>query len=152
MKVGRRVGLCFLAFNSIAIAVRAAGVTGTNAPPALSAPSDNILEMLLRITGAFCLVIAIFIFGVWFFKRSRLFSLYQGGHAQLKVLETRSLGYRNTLLVIGYSQQRFLIAVSATGVNLLCPLPDAGAAEAGSIPQPQSSFSQQLNALPERKA
>jgi flagellar biogenesis protein FliO len=49
----------------------------------------------------------------------------------LNVFETRSLGGKTALFVVGYEQERFLIASSPTGVNLLSHLPtaaDTGAA------------------------
>lgn len=149
MKVRTLFGLSFLVLMSAAIVVQA-GLVATNSPSQPQPPPGNPLEVLIRITGAFFLVIAVLVFGAWFFKRSRLFSLYQGGPAQLKVLESRSLGYRTTVLVVGYSHHRFLVAVSPTGVSLLSSLPDASPAEAASLARP--SFSEQLSALQERKA
>jgi flagellar biogenesis protein FliO len=108
-----------------------------------------LLFVVLRLIGALLLVISVLLCGVWFFKRSRFFSLYQGGPAQLKVLESRSLGYRNTLFVVGYAQHRFLLAASTTGVNLVSLLPDAAPAEPAAIQG--RSFAEQLGAMQDPK-
>lgn len=122
----------------------------TNALPTLSStpPSGNVLEVMLRMTGALIVVFALFLGGIWFFKRSRLFALYQGGNSQLRVIETRSIGFRNNLVVVGYNQQRFLLSVSATGVNLVTALPDAEMEEEPApVAVSPSSFAEQLTAL-----
>lgn len=149
MKVRPLFGLSFLVLTSVGIAVHAASVA-TNTSSVLQQSSSTLLETLIRIVGAFFLVIAVFVAGVWIFKKSRFFSLYQSSPAQLKVLESRSLGYRNSLLVVGYYHHRFLVSVSATGVSLLSSLPDAPAE--GSASLDHSPFSEQLNALQGRKA
>jgi flagellar biogenesis protein FliO len=148
MKVRPHFGLTFLMLVLVTGTAEAAGIA-TNGPALPTLPPDNLLETLLRITGAFVLVIAVFVFGAWFLRKSRFLSLYQGSQAQLKVLESKSLGYRSTLLVVGYYHHRFLVAVTATGVNLLSPLPDAQKTESA---PPQQTFSEHLNALQDRKA
>ena len=78
----------------------------------------------------------------------------QGGRAaKLNVLETRSLGNRHAIYVVGYDRERFLIASSPGGVNLLSHLATATEAEstsaAGSSPTP--SFAQALAQVLKRK-
>lgn len=116
----------------------------TNALPNLSSGSGDFLEKFVQMLGAFIFVVSIFVLGAWLFKRSRLFPMYKSGSAHLQILESRSLGYRNCLWVVGYDQQRFLLGTSATGVSLLTSLPDVSPSAATS--SERSSFSDQLKA------
>lgn len=119
----------------------------TNAAPTLTVSSGSLIEVVLRMLGALIVVFALFMGGVWLFKRSRFFSLYQGVPAQLKILESKSLGYRSNLMVVGYSHQRFLLAVSATGVRLISSLPSAPLTDGGTHPDESSAFSDRLSAV-----
>ena len=148
MNARRCFGLTAFLIVPLTVATQAASPE-TNSLPRLTESSGDFLEKFLQMIGAFILVISILILGAWLFKRSRFFSLYKSGQSQLQILESRSLGYRNSLLVVGYSQHRFLLAASATGVSLISPLPDAS-------PHPQTSsgqsaFSDQLKSAQERK-
>lgn len=87
------------------------------------------LFSLLRIFGALALVIGIFLGGVWLFRNWQRLTQQRGRQPRLNLLETRSLGGRHTIHVVGYEQERFLIAVSPGGVNLLSHLPAAGEEE-----------------------
>ena len=59
-------------------------------------------------------------------------ALKRGGRsAQLQIIETRSLGGRHALYVVGYQQQRLLLASSPAGVTLVSHLPGADAPEPG---------------------
>lgn len=128
--------------------VSAAELT-TNLPPALSTPpSTGMLEVLLRMIGALLVVFGLFLGGIWLFKRTRLFTLYQGGPSELRVLESRSIGHRNSLVVVGYHEQRFLLSVSATGAHLVTNLPDAAPeSEKPVTATVRPSFAEQLTAL-----
>jgi flagellar biogenesis protein FliO len=66
-------------------------------------------------------------------------------------LEVRSLGARHALYVIGYAQQRFLIAASPTGVTLLSHLPTAENTAAETL-IPPPSFTDSLLRVLGRKA
>ncbi len=144
MKLRACSGLLLPAAALFEMGVRGADLQ-TNAFPSLQQPSGDLLFVMLKLIGALFLVIAVFLLGVWFFKRSRWFSLYQGAPAQLKILESRSLGYRNTLFVVGYSHHRFLLAASTTGVSLVSPLPDAS--PTGEVSPSAPSFAEQLHAV-----
>jgi len=89
------------------------------------------------------LVTALLLGGAWAFKKSRWFPLYQAGPAQLRILESKPMGQRNNLIVVAYMHHRFLVAVSATGINLLCPLPDE---PEGSAPSGGPTFAEKLDA------
>jgi flagellar biogenesis protein FliO len=100
---------------------------------------------LLRILGAFALVIGIFFGGVWLFKNWQRLAVQRGRAPKLNVLETRSLGGRHAVYVVGYEQERFLIAASSNGVTLLSHLPAAGnEPDAETKTSPAPSFSEAL--------
>ena len=105
--------------------------------------------MFFQMMGALIFVVSVFVLGAWLFQKSRLFPISRGGAAQLQILESRSLGYRNGLLVVGYNHQRFLLATSATGINLLTALPDVGPTAVTS--NEGSSFAGKLDAARDRK-
>lgn len=121
----------------------------TNAAAApLAAPSlaDSGLSVL-RVFGALALVLGLFFGGVWVFKNWQRLTVQRGRAPRLNILETRSLGGRHSIFVVGYDQERFLIASSPSGVNLLSHLP--GAAAEGETPAagkdvPAPSFAQAL--------
>jgi flagellar biogenesis protein FliO len=80
---------------------------------------------VLRVMGALALVLGLFLGGVWVFRNWQRLTIQRGRTAQLNVIETRSLGGKHALYVIGYEQERFLLASSPAGVNLLSHLPSA---------------------------
>jgi flagellar biosynthetic protein FliO len=96
--------------------------------------------------GALALVIGIFLGLVWLFKNWQRLAIRRGRAPKLSILETRSLGGRHAIYVVGYEQERFLISSSPGGVNLLSHLPTATAGEStgstGSSTTP--SFTQAL--------
>ena len=104
---------------------------------------------LLRVTGSLAIVIGIFLGGVWLYKNWQRLSVQRGRAPKLNILETRPLGARQSLFVVAYEQQRFLIATSPAGVNLVSHLPDAEAApvqpaEKTSGPMPFAQALQQV--------
>jgi flagellar biogenesis protein FliO len=115
------------------------------APPLL--PDAGI--SLLRVTGSLAIVIGIFLGGVWLYKNWQRLAVQRGRAPKLNILETRPLGARQSLFVVAYEQQRFLIATSPAGVNLVSHLPDAeaapaAAAEKTSGPMPFAQALQQV--------
>ena len=121
----------------------------TNSPPTFGPSSEDLVAILIRMLGAFAIVVGVFLVAAWFFKKSRLFATYQGAGAQLKILETRSLGHRNALIVVGYQNRRLLLAASSTGVQFLSPLPDAE--DGGLDGTDGGTFAQRLDAAQEEK-
>ncbi len=93
--------------------------------PAVSSTLPDMGTSMLRVAGALALVIAIFLGGVWLFKNWQRLTLRKGATPKLNVLEVRSLGQRQAIYVIGYEQQRILLASSSAGVTLLSHLPSA---------------------------
>jgi len=96
----------------------------TNQPPALSADLPDVGMSLLRVAGALALVVGLFLGGVWCYKNWQRLALYRGRSPKLNVLEVRPMGGRHALYLVGYEQQRFLLASSPNGINLITHLPD----------------------------
>lgn len=88
------------------------------------APLPDTGAALLRVAGALMLVFALLFGGVWLVKNWQRLALRKGRAPKLRLLETQSLGGRQGVYVIGYEQQRFLVAASPTGVSLLSQLPE----------------------------
>ena len=121
----------------------------TNTAPAgpLTAPSSLDAGLsFIRVIGALALVIGLFLGGVWLFRNWQRVGGVRGRAPKLNVLETRSLGGRHAIYVIGYDRERFLIASSPGGVNLLSHLATATEEEANTSAQvsPAPSFAQAL--------
>jgi flagellar biogenesis protein FliO len=106
---------------------------------------------LLRVAGSLALVLALFFGGVWLFKNWQRMAVGRGRSLKLHVLEARPLGPRQALYVVGYEQQRFLVASSPAGVALLTRLPE-GEAEPASAPAALPSFTDALQRVLTQKA
>jgi flagellar biogenesis protein FliO len=108
------------------LAAATCSAESTNASSLLLSPSlSNTGPSLLRVLGALALVIGVFLGGVWLFRNGRQFAFRRGATPRLAVLESRSLGARQALYVVGYDQERFLVAATPAGINLLSHLPTA---------------------------
>jgi flagellar biogenesis protein FliO len=103
--------------------------SATNAPAAVAAPLELPLPSagpsIIRVLGALALVLGIFFGGVWLFRNWQRLTIQRGHAPKLNVLETRPLGGKHALYVIGYEQERFLLSSSPTGVTLITHLPQA---------------------------
>ena len=111
--------------------------------PALSTP--DVGASLLRVMGALALVLGLFLAGVWLFRNWQRLTVQRGRAPKLNVLEVRSLGGRQAIYVVGYEQERFLLASSPAGVNFLTHLPSAGNEdESAAEAKPNLPFSQAL--------
>jgi flagellar biogenesis protein FliO len=107
----------------------------------LTAPElPGVGPSLLRVLGALALVIGIFLGGVWLFRNWQRLIRAPGHTPKLNIIETRPLGGRQTLYVVGYEQERFLLASSPSGVSLLTHLPDATEVEAPPAGKASPSF------------
>ena len=91
--------------------------------------SPDLAASVLRMGGALALVVALFLGGVWLFKNWQRFGLRRGAVPKLNVLEVKSLGQRQAIYVVGYEQQRLLLASSPAGIVLVSHLPEAAAVE-----------------------
>jgi flagellar biogenesis protein FliO len=143
-------------------------ISVTNRPPVASELPD-VTFPLFRVFGALAVVVALFVGGAWLFRNWSGFAGPRGRTARLRMLEMRSLGNRHALFVVGYDQQRLLIASSPAGITLLERLPsepefpspastdastdtDPGSAVGGAIGLPHSapshrSFAEALRGL-----
>lgn len=123
----------------------AAGETTNAVVQPLAAPTlPDAGVSFIRVLGALALVIGIFLAGVWLYKNWQRLALRRGHAPRLNVLETRSLGGRQALHVVGYELERFLISSSAAGVNLLSHLPGATEEAPDAKPSTAPSFAQAL--------
>lgn len=111
------------------MAFGATPLVSTNLPPASPAFPDASLSVI-RVFGALALVLGLFLGGVWLFKNWQRVTVNRGRPAQLQILETRALGGKHALYVVGYQQQRLLLASSPNGVSLVSHLPEDDAASA----------------------
>jgi flagellar biogenesis protein FliO len=103
-------------------------VLSTNLPPISPAFPDASFSVI-RVFGALLLVLALFLGGVWVFKNWQRLTLHRGRPSQLQILETKALGGKHALYVVGYQQQRLLLASSPNGVALVSHLPSADPAD-----------------------
>lgn len=92
--------------------------------------TPSIASSVIRMIGALCVVLSLLFAGVWAFRNSGKFGPGRGRAAKLKILESRSLGHRHAVFVVGYDQQRLLLSSSPNGVTLLTHLPEATVEEA----------------------
>jgi flagellar biogenesis protein FliO len=93
--------------------------------PAVPNALPDMGVSLLRVCGALALVVGLFLAGVWLFKNWQRLGRSQGSAARLNVLEIKSLGHRQNIYVVGYQQQRLLLASSPAGITLVSHLPAA---------------------------
>ncbi len=105
---------------------------------------------VFRLTGAFGFVIALFLASVWLFRNWRRLSPAGRRGPKLVVHETKSLGGRHALYVVGYEQQRLLLAASPGGVTLVSHLPAAEVEPESSV-VPMPSFPVALQEMLSRK-
>ena len=127
-----------IAFGLLALASTSFGADAVMAPP-----PPSIGFSVLRMIGALCLVFSLLFGGVWIYRNSARFAPGRGRANKLRVLESRALGHRHSIFVVGYENQRLLLSTSPTGVTMLSHLPEASAAdaEAESAAEPAPNFS-----------
>jgi flagellar biogenesis protein FliO len=125
-------------------ALTAGAETNSTAGSLTPPPLPDAPATFFRVMGALALVIGIFLGGVWLFKNWQRLAIQRGHAPKLSVLETRSLGGRHAIYVIGYEQERYLIASSPAGVNLLSHLPAATETGSDTGNPPKPTFTQAL--------
>jgi flagellar biogenesis protein FliO len=139
-----------LAWIGWAVAGARAFAAGTTNREATATPIDVLPEAglsALRVAGALAVVLALFLGGVWLFRNWQRLALRRGGSARLALLETRSLGNRQALFVVGYERQRMLLAASPAGVSLIAHLPEADDGTGVASPSPVPSFAAALQQM-----
>jgi flagellar biogenesis protein FliO len=114
--------------------------------PPVAPALPEVTFSLVRIFGAMLLVLALFFGGVWLFRNYERLTGARGRPNKLQILEMKALGNRHALFVVGYEQQRLLIASSPGGITLLDRLPPATSAEAETVTAP-ASFAETLGKL-----
>jgi flagellar biogenesis protein FliO len=123
----------------------------TNAPvTAATLPGSGLPDTgasVLRVAGAFVVVVGIFLAGIWLYRNWQTVSARQGGGVKLSLLEVKSLGQRQMLYVVGYQQQRMLLASTPAGISLLSHLPDAAEGEKAPATAPISFAAALQNVL-----
>lgn len=121
---------------------------GTNAL-SLQPQFSDLGASAIRIFGAMLLVIALFLGGVWLLKNWQRVALRRNGPPRLQVIESRSLGNRFSIFVVGYDQQRLLIGCSPAGITLLSQLPSETQPPDAAHPPP--SFARSLQQMMDQK-
>lgn len=119
--------------------------------PAISGALPDLGVSLVRVVGALGVVIALFLVGVWLFRNWQRLAWRKGAPPKLAVLEVKTLGQRQSLFIVGYEQQRMLIASSSAGITLLSHLP-AAESEPAAAAAPKMGFAEALQQVLARKA
>jgi len=133
-----------------------------SAAPAGFAQSTNTLTLhtdlpdvgvsALRVFGALAIVLAVFFAGIWLFRNGQRIAWRKTGAPKLAIIETRPLGNRFALYVVGYEQQRLLIGSSPAGLSILSQLPPATETKnETATPAESASFMQCLQQVLKRK-
>jgi flagellar biogenesis protein FliO len=123
----------------------------TNLPVASPALPDASFSVI-RVFGALVLVLGLFLAGVWLFRNWQRLTLQRGRPSQLQILEMKALGGKHALYVVGYQQQRLLLASSPAGVALVSHLPSADATEVEPAKLSGENFVQVLQQAVQAKA
>jgi flagellar biogenesis protein FliO len=87
---------------------------------------------------------------VWLFRNWQRVAIQKGGGAKLNLIEVKALGQRQALYVVGYQQQRMLLASSPAGITLVSHLPEAGENETAA-PAQNLSFAEAFQHVLGRK-
>lgn len=125
--------------------------TSTHAAEAsVPPPLPDLGSSVFRLAGALVFVVALFLIGAWGFRRWQQLKVNRTPGPRLAVIDVQSLGPRQTLYVVGYERQRFLIGSSASGLSLITHLPE-GDSEAVA-PPPSVSFATAFQQVIHRKA
>jgi flagellar biogenesis protein FliO len=146
---------CVAGLNASAEALT--GTNLTNFPMSTGASLPDTGASVVRVFGALVLVIAIFLGGVWLFRNWQRFAIQKGGGAKLNLIEVKSLGQRQALYVVGYQEQRMLLASSPAGITLVSHLPAAEETEKAAATTPAAkpgtrvSFAEAFQAVLHRK-
>jgi flagellar biogenesis protein FliO len=132
------------------------------APPAGFAQSTNKLALhadlpdvgvsVIRALGVLAILLAVVFAGVWLFRNGQRIVWRRTGVPRLAILETRPLGNRFVIYVVGYDQQRLLIGSSPAGLCLLSQLPPSnGTTDEIAVPGERASFTECLQQVLNRR-
>lgn len=120
------------------LASASAASVSTNSLPLVEPSLPGAWASLLRLFGAMLVVMAIFLAAAWIFRKWLMQGPATRSPGKLRILEIRPLGHRHALYVVGYEQQRLLLASSPSGVVFLSSLPASDASEPPAVPAPNS--------------
>ena len=112
-----------------------AGAVPSTLAAAAEAGMPSMAGSLLRVCAALAAVFGLFLGGVWLVRNWPRLLSRPVRSPDLQVIECRPLGGRQALWVVGYRQQRLLVASSPGGITLLTHLPEAGESEAATAPR-----------------
>jgi flagellar biogenesis protein FliO len=145
---------CAAALADSSSLTNAASLTNIVAAPPVVLPSGlpDTGASVFRVMGALVLVIAIFLGGVWLFRNWQRLSVQKHGGAKLNLIEVKSLGQRQAIYVVGYQQQRMLLASSPAGITLLSHLPASDEPETAAAPAAKMSFAEAFQHVLNRKS
>ena len=146
-KLVRRAHWLTIALAVFIATTASAQTTNSLAPTKLELPPlPDAGPSIIRVIGALALVLGIFFGGAWLYRNWQRLTIQRGRAPKLNVIETRPLGGKHALYVIGYEQERFLLSASPTGVSLLTHLPGAekDSPETTDTTQAPPSFAQAL--------
>ncbi len=98
--------LCLLLWKSVlnSACAAAAEVATTPIPD-----SSGLAGSVIRLFGALTLVFALFMGFIWIWKRWQRVGGQRRVHRKLQILESRPLGNRQSLCVVGYEGRRLLL-------------------------------------------
>jgi flagellar biogenesis protein FliO len=121
------------------------GAVSTNSVGFTPSPAFDTTGSMIRVMGALGIVFAVFFGGIWLFRNWQRLLVKRGVAPRLNVLEARSIGNRQSILVVAYGEQRLLVGAAPSGLSLLSHLPsEEGSPEAVSTPaspgRPTPSF------------
>ncbi len=135
-----------LAFLLVTLASSPLACLGAEAAATPELPSVG--PSVVRLLGAFALVIALLLGGLWLARNGFRFNSRHQKQRELKILEVRMLGQKQSLMVVGYQDQRLLLGSAPTGVTFITRLPDLSPEEQQALETaeatPSPSFSQAL--------
>lgn len=125
--------VAFILFAVSSLAARAADsvvAASTNSVAFTPSPAFDTTGSMIRVMGALGIVFAVFFGGVWLFRNWQRLLVKRGVAPKLNVLEARSVGNRQSIIVVGYGEQRLLIGAAPNGLTLISHLPSEEAPEA----------------------
>lgn len=136
----------------VVLAAPAAGLAQSTNKLALHADLPDVGVSAIRVFGALAILLAVVFAGVWLFRNGQRIAWRRTGVPRLAILETRPLGNRFAIYVVGYDRQRLLIGSSPAGLCLLSQLPPADETN-GEIPvaAERASFTECLQQVLNRK-
>lgn len=102
----------------------------TNSVAFTPSPAFDTTGSMIRVMGALGIVFAVFFGGVWLFRNWQRLLVKRGVAPKLNVLEARSIGNRQSIIVVGYGEQRMLIGAAPNGLTLISHLPSEEAPQA----------------------